>query len=47
VNSRQYAPVHLKRLLLAVPTLIGVSMLVFFMRRVLPGDIVSRWQAKR
>lgn len=36
---RQYI---LKRLLLAVPTLIGVSMLVFFMLRVLPGDIVQQ-----
>ena len=30
-----------KRLLLAVPTLIGVSMIVFFMLRVLPGDLVQ------
>lgn len=36
---RQYI---LKRLLLAVPTLIGVSILVFFMLRVLPGDIVQQ-----
>ncbi len=31
-----------KRLLLAVPTLIGVSMLVFFMVRLIPGDIVEQ-----
>jgi peptide/nickel transport system permease protein len=36
---RQYI---LKRLLLAVPTLIGVSLIVFFMLRVLPGDIVQQ-----
>jgi peptide/nickel transport system permease protein len=28
------------RLLLAIPTLIGVAMLTFFVLRVLPGDIV-------
>jgi len=32
----------LKRLLLAVPTLIGVSIIVFFMLRILPGDIVQQ-----
>lgn len=32
----------LKRLVLAVPTLIGVSMIVFFMLRVLPGDLVQQ-----
>jgi peptide/nickel transport system permease protein len=32
----------IKRLLLAVPTLIGVSLLVFFMLRVLPGDLVQQ-----
>jgi peptide/nickel transport system permease protein len=32
----------LKRLLLAIPTLIGVSMIVFFMLRVLPGDLVQQ-----
>jgi peptide/nickel transport system permease protein len=32
----------IKRLLLAVPTLIGVSLIVFFMLRVLPGDIVQQ-----
>lgn len=32
----------LKRLMLAVPTLIGVSMIVFFMLRVLPGDLVQQ-----
>ena len=31
-----------KRLFLAVPTLIGVSMIVFFMLRVLPGDLVQQ-----
>lgn len=31
-----------KRLLLAVPTLIGVSMVVFFMVRLIPGDIVEQ-----
>ena len=30
-----------KRLLLAIPTLIGVSMIVFVMLRVLPGDLVQ------
>jgi len=32
----------LKRLLLAIPTLFGVSILVFFMLRILPGDIVQQ-----
>jgi len=36
---RQYI---FKRLLLAVPTLIGVSIVVFFMLRILPGDIVQQ-----
>ncbi|HET6615089.1 MAG TPA: ABC transporter permease [Dehalococcoidia bacterium] len=36
---RQYI---LKRLLLAIPTLIGVSLVVFFMLRILPGDIVQQ-----
>jgi peptide/nickel transport system permease protein len=36
---RQYI---LKRLLLAIPTLIGVSLIVFFMVRLIPGDIVSQ-----
>ncbi|MEX2246604.1 MAG: ABC transporter permease [Dehalococcoidia bacterium] len=36
---RQYI---FKRLALGVPTLIGVSLLVFFMLRVLPGDIVQQ-----
>ena len=36
---RQYI---FKRLLLAIPTLIGVSMIVFFMLRVLPGDLVQQ-----
>lgn len=31
----------LRRLLLAIPTLIGVAILTFFMLRVLPGDIVE------
>src|SRR5262245_48753670 len=31
----------LQRLLLAVPTLIGVAVLVFFMMRVVPGDVVE------
>lgn len=36
---RQYI---IKRLILAVPTLLGVSILVFSMLRVLPGDIVQQ-----
>ncbi len=36
---RQYI---FKRLLLAIPTLIGVSLLIFSMLRVLPGDIVQQ-----
>jgi peptide/nickel transport system permease protein len=36
---RQYI---LKRLLLAIPTLIGVSLIVFFMVRLIPGDIVEQ-----
>lgn len=36
---RQYI---FKRLLLAVPTLIGVSLIVFFMVRLIPGDIVEQ-----
>jgi peptide/nickel transport system permease protein len=36
---RQYI---FKRLLLAVPTLLGVSILIFFMLRVLPGDIIQQ-----
>jgi peptide/nickel transport system permease protein len=36
---RQYI---LKRLLLSIPTLIGVSLIVFFMIRVVPGDIVQQ-----
>jgi len=36
---RQYI---FKRLLLAIPTLVGVSVLVFFMLRILPGDIVQQ-----
>jgi peptide/nickel transport system permease protein len=36
---RQYI---IKRLLLAVPTLIGVSLVVFFMVRLIPGDIVAQ-----
>ena len=31
----------LKRLLLMIPTLFGVAVLVFFMLRVAPGDIVE------
>lgn len=31
-----------KRLLLAIPTLLGVSILVFFMLRILPGDIIQQ-----
>lgn len=34
----------LKRLMLAVPTLIGVSLLLFFMVRLIPGDIVQQIQ---
>lgn len=34
----------IKRLLLAVPTLIGVSLLLFFMVRLIPGDIVQQIQ---
>jgi peptide/nickel transport system permease protein len=36
---RQYI---VKRLLLAIPTLIGVSLLFFFMVRAIPGDIVEQ-----
>jgi peptide/nickel transport system permease protein len=36
---RQYI---IKRLLLAIPTLLGVSLIVFFMLRLLPGDIVQQ-----
>lgn len=36
---RQYI---LKRLLLAIPTVIGVSMIVFFLVRFIPGDIVEQ-----
>lgn len=36
---RQYI---FKRLLLAVPTLIGVSLIVFFMVRAIPGDVVQQ-----
>jgi len=36
---RQYI---LKRLLLAIPTLIGVSLIVFFLVRFIPGDIVEQ-----
>ena len=31
----------LRRLLLMIPTLIGVAVLVFFLLRVVPGDIVE------
>ena len=30
-----------KRLLLMIPTLIGVAILIFFLMRVVPGDIVE------
>jgi peptide/nickel transport system permease protein len=30
-----------RRILVAIPTLIGISILIFFMVRLLPGDIVS------
>lgn len=36
---RQYI---FKRLLLAIPTLIGVSIVVFFMLRLIPGDVVQQ-----
>jgi len=36
---RQYV---FKRLLLAIPTVIGVSIVVFFMLRILPGDVVQQ-----
>ena len=36
---RQYI---LKRLMLAIPTLIGVSLIVFFLVRLIPGDIVEQ-----
>jgi ABC-type microcin C transport system permease subunit YejB len=35
---RQYI---LKRLLLMIPTLFGVAVIVFFLLRVVPGDIVE------
>ena len=31
----------LKRLLLVIPTLLGVAVLVFFMLRVVPGDVIE------
>ena len=31
----------INRVLLAIPTLLGVAMLVFFMLRIVPGDIVE------
>ena len=31
----------LNRVLLMIPTLIGVAVLVFFMLRVIPGDVVE------
>ena len=31
----------LKRVLLMIPTLIGVAVLIFFLMRVVPGDIVE------
>src|SRR5258706_5286927 len=31
----------IRRILLAIPTLLGVAVLVFFMLRVMPGDIVE------
>jgi peptide/nickel transport system permease protein len=36
---RQYI---IRRLMLAVPTLIGVSLIVFFMVRLIPGDVVQQ-----
>ena len=30
-----------KRLLLMIPTLLGVAVLIFFLMRVVPGDIVE------
>jgi len=30
-----------KRVLLTIPTLLGVAVLVFFMLRVVPGDVVE------
>jgi len=34
-------PYLLKRLLLVIPTLLGVAVLVFFMLRVVPGDVIE------
>jgi len=31
----------INRMLLAIPTLLGVAILVFFMLRIVPGDIVE------
>jgi peptide/nickel transport system permease protein len=31
----------LKRVLVTIPTLVGISILIFFMVRLLPGDIVD------
>ena len=31
----------LNRLLLMIPTLVGVAVLVFFMLRIVPGDVVE------
>ncbi len=35
-------PYIIKRLLLSIPTLIGVSLIVFFMVRAIPGDVVQQ-----
>jgi len=40
---RQYV---IKRLLLMIPTLFGVALLVFFLLRVAPGDIVGAGRTK-
>ena len=31
----------LKRVLFTIPTLIGISIMIFFMVRLLPGDIID------
>ena len=30
-----------RRILIAIPTLIGVSILIFFIMRILPGDVID------
>ena len=41
INGRPMLRYTLNRILLMIPTLIGVAVLVFFMLRVIPGDVVE------